>query len=145
MFESPCGWFLSFTSKIEAHPQASFLKSFDENLSEIRNQLVSCFLKDHCNRFLSHCSAKVCDFFFQYDKPREGKGEGKPFWVLAIIFQTTQKVKQDFQSECDLIRLKRLFSFYLVCSLYSYRPFDQFYKTRIHFYSDDGTFRIEDD
>ena len=86
MFESPCGWFLSFTSKIEAHPWASFLKSFDENLSEIRNQLVSCFLKDHRNWLLSHCSAKACDIFFQYDKPREGKEEGKLFWVLAIIF-----------------------------------------------------------
>ena len=46
---------------------------------------MSCFLKDHCNWLLSHCSAKACDIFFQYDKPREGKGEGKLFWVLAII------------------------------------------------------------
>ena len=23
-----------------------------------------CFLKDHCNRLLSHCSVKGCDFFF---------------------------------------------------------------------------------
>ena len=81
---------------------------------------MSCFLKDHCNRLLSHCSVKGCDFFSQYDKPREGKGEGKPFWVLAIIF---------FR-----------FRFFR-----SYRPFDQFYKTRIHFYSNDGTFRIEGD
>ena len=47
---------------------------------------MSCFLKDLCNRLLSHCSVKGCDFFSQYDKPREGKGEGKPFWTLAIIF-----------------------------------------------------------
>ena len=25
---------------------------------------MSCFLKDHCNRLLSHCSVKGCDFFF---------------------------------------------------------------------------------
>ena len=78
-FESPCGWFLSLTSKIEAHPKASFFKSFDENLSEIRNQLVSCFLKDHCKRLLSHCSVKGCDFFPNTTNPEKGKEKENHF------------------------------------------------------------------
>ena len=78
-FESHRGWFLSFISKIEAHPWCSFLKSYDENLSEIRNQLVSCFLKDHCNWLLSHCSAKVCDFFSNATNPKRGKEKENHF------------------------------------------------------------------
>ena len=81
---------------------------------------MSCFLKDHCNRLLSHCSVKGCDFFPNTTNPEKGKEKENHFGRE--------------RSNLDLGFLIR-----------SYRPFDQFYKTRIHFYSNDGTFRIEDD
>ena len=36
-------------------------------------------LKDHCNWFLSHCSAKVCDFFSNTTNPERGKEKENHF------------------------------------------------------------------
>ena len=52
---------------------------------------MSCFLKDHCNRFLSHCSAKVCDFFFSNTtNPERGKEKETILGVIDHFLDYTE-------------------------------------------------------
>ena len=48
---------------------------------------MSCFLKDHCNRLLSHCSVKGCDFFPNTTNPEKGKEKENHFGRYRSFFR----------------------------------------------------------
>ena len=47
---------------------------------------MSCFLKDHCNWLLSHCSAKACDIFFPIRQTQRGERRRKTILGVSDHF-----------------------------------------------------------